>query len=133
MAIDTEGADLTMDSRNLYREEVFTDRRAGTIRVLTPVTSAGTIDTTRTLLYVGEAQILTAGGVLPLVFDIEARSLGEAVEGFAAASKLAVERAISELQELRREAASSIIVADRIPGGLGGPGGTPRGGIVQLP
>jgi len=42
-----------------------------------------------------------------------------------------------QLQEMRREAASSIVVPDRMPpglGGLGGPGG-PRGGggKIQLP
>ena len=128
----TDGADLRMDPGALYREEVFTDRRAGTVRALTPVRTDGLLDTTRRVLYVGEAQLLTPAGVLPLVFEIEAKSLGEAVEQFGAASKLAVEHAIKELQELRREAASSIVVADRIPGGLG-PGGTPRSGIIELP
>jgi hypothetical protein len=41
-----------------------------------------------------------------------------------------------QLQEMRREAASSIVVPDRMPpglGGLGGPGGPRGGGKIQLP
>ena len=58
-----------MDPTSLYREEVFTDRKIGTIRVLTPVSSTGALDGTRAVLYSGETQLLTPGGLLPLVFD----------------------------------------------------------------
>jgi hypothetical protein len=47
-----------------------------------------------------------------------------------------VERTMRQLQEMRREAASSIVVPDRMPpglGGLGGPGGPRGGGKIQLP
>ena len=78
----TDGADLRMDPGALYREEVFTDRRAGTVRALTPVRTDGLLDTTRRVLYVGEAQLLTPAGVLPLVFEIEAKSLGPRFRGW---------------------------------------------------
>ncbi|MGH7393012.1 MAG: hypothetical protein ACREM3_26690 [Candidatus Rokuibacteriota bacterium] len=132
------GEDLKMDPRDLYREDVVTDRRVGTIRVLAPVTADGSPDPTRTTLYLGEAQMLTPAGVLPLTFPIEASSLRQAVEKFANEAKLAVERAVEELQQLRREAASSIIVPDRMPPGalggpgLGGPGTPPGGGRIKL-
>jgi hypothetical protein len=139
MATEPSAAELKMDPASLYREEVFTDRRMGTIRVLTPVTKGGATDPGRRVVYLGEAQILTPVGVLPLAFEIEATSLGDAAEKFAAGAKVAVERAVRELQEMRREATSSIIVPDRIPPGLTGPGGPgglgpggPRGKI-QLP
>jgi hypothetical protein len=99
----------------------------------------GNIDLTRVILYVGETQILTSVGALPVVFEIEAKSLGEAAEKFADAAKVGVERTMRQLQELRREAASSIVVPDRMPPGLGGPGlGGPGGmrgggGKIQLP
>lgn len=124
-------AELRMDQTSLYREETFTDRRLGVIRVLTPVTKDGLSDASRRVTYLGEAQLLTQVGALPLTFEIEAGSLGEATEKFAAGAKVAVERAVKELQEMRREAASPIIIPDRVPPGLGGPGG-PRGNI-QLP
>ena len=133
--MSTPNADLRMDPTSLYREEVFTDRKIGTIRVLTPVTSTGAPDGTRAILYSGETQLLTPGGVLPLVFELEARSLAEAIEKFAEGASEALERTRREIEQLRREAASSIIVPDRMPGGLtppGGPGGLPGGGQIRL-
>lgn len=121
-----------MDPAALYREETFTDRTVGTLRVLTPVGTDGSPDPSRLVLYAGEAQLLTPGGLLPLVFEIEATSLADAVEKFAAGADEAVERARQELEELRRQAASSIIVPDRVPGGLTGPGGAPGGGTIRL-
>ena len=133
MASERDAAELRMDPASLYREETFTDRRLGVIRVLTPVTKDGLADTSRRIVYLGEAQLLTQVGALPLAFEIEAGSLGEATENFAARAKVAVERAVKELQEMRREAASPIIIPDRVPPGLGGRGGPRGGGKIQLP
>ena len=133
MAAERGAAELRMDPASLYREETFTDRRLGMIRVLTPVTKDGSTDAGRKVVYLGEAQLLTQVGALPLTFEIEAGSLGEATEKFAAAAKVAVELAVKELQEMRREADSPIIIPDRIPQGLGGPGGLRGSGNIQLP
>jgi len=105
----------------------------GLIRVLTPVTSGGLTDATRKVLYIGEAQLLTAAGPLPLSFEIEAASLGEAAERFGAGAKVAVERAMQELQEMRREAASSIVIPGRDQLGFGRSGPGPGGGKIQFP
>jgi hypothetical protein len=126
-------AELRMDQTSLYREETFTDRRLGVIRVLTPVTKNGSADASRRVVYLGEAQLLTQVGALPLTFEIEAASLGEATEKFAAGAKVAVERAVKEIQDMRREAASPIIIPDRVPPGLGGFGGPRGSGNIQLP
>ena len=129
-----QGVEPTMDPASLYREEVYTDRRVGTIRVLHPVTAEGAPDPSRQVLYAGETQVLTPGGMLPIAFEIEATSLAQAIERFADGVKEAIERTVQEIQELRREAASSIVVPDRIPGGLTGPGGfggQGRGGIIR--
>lgn len=132
-----ETAELKMDSANLYREEIFTDRRAGTIRVMTPVKRDGSSDSARKVIYVGEAQLLTPVGALPLAFQIDADSLGDAVEKFAAAASVAVERAVKELQQMRREAASSLVIPGSggggLPPGFGGPGGLGGGGKIQMP
>ena len=136
MADETGALDLTMDAASLYREDVYTDRKIGTIRVLTPVTREGTVDLTRAILYVGETQLLTQGGMLPLVFEIEARSLGEAVEKFGQAAGAGIERMRREVEQLRREAASQIIVPQGMPPGLGGGpgrGGPPPGGGLIRP
>ena len=118
-----------MDASALYREEIVTDRKVGTIRMLTPLKSDGTVDGARPVIYMGEAQIMTQAGPLPINFDIEAASLADAVEKFGPSAKEAIERTVRELQEMRRQAASSIVVPQGGMGGLGGGGG----GKIQLP
>jgi len=123
---DLSDADIAMDSANLYREETFTDRRVGTLQVLTPITKTGSIDTARPVLYVGQTQVLTPAGALPLSFEVQAKSLEDAVAQFGENAKQALDRTMRRLEELRREQASSIIVpgAGAVPpGGLGGSGG----------
>jgi hypothetical protein len=122
-----------MDPKSLYREEMITDRKVGTIRVLTPIKSDGSPDSGREVTYIGEAQLLTSVGTLPINFEIEAKTLDEAVSRFAEVAKEAVERTMKDLQELRRQAASSIVVPQGGMGGLGGPGGLGPGGKIQIP
>ena len=127
----TRVTDATMDAASLYREEIYTDRKVGTLRVLVPVKDDGSEDASRPTVYQGEAQLMTNVGPLPISFDIEAATLSEAVARYADATKAGVERAMRELQELRRQASSSIVIpqggAGLPPGGLGG------GGKIQLP
>lgn len=134
MRPDEKLPDIKMDPANLYREDIFTDRKMGTIRRMTPVTSDGSADDKRKTLYIGEAQLLTPVGALPLAFEIDATSLADAVAKFPAAAKVGIERAVKELQQLRREAASSIIIPEAgAAGGLGAPGGLPGAGKIKLP
>ena len=109
--------DIRIDSNRLYREEVFTDRRAGTLRRMVPVTVDGAPDATRPVLYMGQTQLMTPGGVLPLGFEIEAKDLAEAIGKFPDAVKQALEDAIEEAQQMRRESASRIVVPDA-PGSI---------------
>jgi hypothetical protein len=126
---DSRNANLTMDPASVYREELYSDRKIGTIRCLVPVKSDGTPDPSRKPAYVGEAQIMTPMGALPVTFEIDAPSLSEAIAQYGPAAKEAVERTVKELQELRRQASSSIVVPQGgiPPGALGG------GGKIQLP
>ncbi len=100
----------SFDTANLYREELFTDRKVGTIQRLTPVTATGERDETREVIYSGQTQIMTAMGALPLNFDIDAANLQEAGEKFHEAAARAYEETIREMEALRREQASSIVV-----------------------
>jgi len=123
-----------MDPKSLYREDVVTDRKVGTIRMLTPLKSDGSADSSRAVIYIGEAQLMTSVGALPINFELEANSLDEAVAQFAGAAKEAVDRTMKDLQELRRQQASSIVVPQGGMGGMGGPGGLPgAGGKIQIP
>jgi hypothetical protein len=121
--------DIKVDPKALYLEEVFTDRRVGTIRRLTPVNGEGARDSSRAVLYVGETQVLTPAGALPIGFEIGAGSLEEAAQKFGDLAREAIERTAKELQELRRQAASSIVVPQGPLPPMGGPGG----GKIQMP
>ncbi|MDD5629181.1 MAG: hypothetical protein PHU21_08950 [Elusimicrobia bacterium] len=132
-------AEPKMDPNSLYREEVFTDHHAGTIRRLAPVKADGSPDPGRKAVFIGEAQLLTSAGALPLSFEIPAESLGDAARKYGEGVKQAYEDALAEFQELRRRASSGLV----IPGagasgleGLGGgglpPGGLPGGGKLKL-
>lgn len=131
----TRAGEARMDAASLYREEIYTDRAAGTLRVLVPVKADGSADAARPTLFLGEAQILTNMGPLPISFEVDAKNLAEAIENYGEAAKVGIERAVRELQELRRQASSSIVVPGAgAAAGLTGalpPGGL--GGKIKLP
>jgi hypothetical protein len=80
--------------------------------------------------------MMTNMGALPISFEIEAKSLAEAVAGYGLAAGEAFERTMRELQELRRQSASSLVLPGQGGGGFG-PGGMPPGlgggGKIQMP
>ncbi|MGH8296640.1 MAG: hypothetical protein ACRETZ_14275 [Steroidobacteraceae bacterium] len=129
MAAQSDLPEVHLDSAGLYREEIYTDRRAGTIRRLTPVTVSGAVDSKRPVLFSGQTQLLTPAGVLPLAFEIDASTLEEALARFPEGVNAALEQAIDEAREMRRESASRIVVPDVGAAGIGpGPGASPPGG-----
>ena len=117
--------DIRIDQNSLYREETYTDRRAGTLRRLVPVLADGSPDAARPVLWLGQTQLMTPGGVLPLGFEIDAPDLASAIEKFPEAVKQALEDAIEEAQQMRRESASRIVVPDA--------GGMPSSGKIKFP
>ncbi len=122
--------DPRMDAAALYREDIFTDQRVGTIRRMTPVKADGADDPSRPVLFVGSATVMTPMGSLPLSFELDAENLAEAVTRFGPAAQQAIEEAARELQEMRRQAASSIVIPDAGAAAIKGIGG--KGGI-QIP
>ena len=132
MPADPRSPDATMDAASLYREEIITDRKVGTIRLMVPVRSDGSLDPARPTIYTGDAQIMTNMGALPVSFDIEAKDLAEAVAKYGEAAKVGIERTMHELQELRRQQSSGLIVP---PAGAASAlaGGFPGGGKIQMP
>lgn len=123
--MNQETQTATFNADSLYLEESFTDRTVGTLRRMTPVDKNGNPDANRAVLYVGQTQVMTAMGALPLTFDIEADSLEAAIAGFTDGAKQAFEQTMKELEEMRREQASSIVVP-------GAGGGMPGGGKIQI-
>ena len=132
MAAQNDLPEVQLDPTALYREDVFTDRRAGSIRRLTPVTADGAPDPSRHVLFSGQTQLLTPAGVLPLGFEIEAATLEEALKKFPDGVRVALEQAIDEARELRREAASRIVVPE-VGAGVPGPGPVGGGGKIKFP
>lgn len=129
--------EIKMDAAQLYREETVSDRKMGTLRILQPINTDGTNDASRAVVYVGQAQIMTPMGALPLAFEIEAATLAEAIEKFGGEAKKAIDNTMDELKELRRQAASSIVLPGAgggVPGagGMPGAGGLPGGGKIQI-
>jgi len=128
MSSGNESRQASMDSTQIYREESFTDRKVGTIRRLTPVSAAGVAETARPVLFVGQAQIMTPMGTVPISFEIDAVTLDAAIEKFGAAAEQAVHQTMQELQEMRREQASSLVIPDAGGARLPNPGDLLRGG-----
>lgn len=131
MALDKSAEELKMNADTLFREEIITDRKIGTIRIMHPIKSDGTADESRQRVYVGETQIMTPMGAVPLAFQLDGETLADAVEKFAEGAQAAVERAMTELQQMRREAASSIVIPEGVPPGMAG--GASGGGKIKLP
>jgi len=121
MSSAADARQATMDSTQLYREDIFTDRKVGTIRRLTPVAADGATDPARPVLFVGQAQVMTPMGALPISFELEADTLAAAVAKFGDAAELAVQQTMRELQEMRREQASSLVIPDAAGAGLPNP------------
>ena len=103
-------ADLKLDEKSLYKEEVFTDLRVGSLKQLTPVTKDGSRDMGRPMVFVGETQLMSQVGPLPVQTRIEAENLEAAIDRFPAAIQTAVEAMIDEVKELQRKEMSRIVV-----------------------
>ncbi len=127
---ELDSINAEMDATNLYSEEILTDRKMGTIRILTPVLASGAADPARKPIFSGEVQIMTQMGPLPITFEIDAATVEEAVAKYGDAAKEGVRKTIEKIQEMRREAATKIVT----PGtpGFGVPP-TQGGSPIQMP
>jgi hypothetical protein len=103
-------SEIKLDDKNLYREEVFTDLRVGSLKQLTPVTTDGNRDLARPIVYIGETQLMSQVGPLPVQTRIDAENLQAAIARFPAAIQTAVEAMIDEVKELQRKEMSRIVV-----------------------
>lgn len=102
--------EFKVDQTNLYREEIFTDLKVATIRRLTPVKQDGSLDKNRQVLFIGQTQVMTSAGPLPVDAPIPAANLQEAMERFPTALNRAIDQMVAQIEELRRKEASRIVV-----------------------
>ena len=117
---DSEGKEkkVKFNQQNLHREEVFSDLTIGSIRQLTPVKPNGELDKTRPILFVGQSQIYTQQGPMPVQFPIDAKNLQLAMEKFPTAMEEFVAHLVEQAKEIQRQEQSRLIV----------PGGSTAGG-----
>lgn len=118
----TGAPEITVDTDNLHREEVFTDLHAASVRRLTPVKADGSDDSGRDVIYIGETNLMTQMGPLPVQFPIEAKSLDDAFSQFSEGVKGAIERLNERAKEMVREESSRIVVPGAAAPGMGGAG-----------
>lgn len=104
-----EQIDFTVDRQNLYREETYTDLKVASIRCLHPVKDDGTPDKTRKTVFVGQTQLMTPGGPLPVQALISAKHLQQAIKKFPEAMMGAVAKLTEEVKKYQQEERTSIV------------------------
>jgi len=102
--------DIKIDETSLVKEDIYSDQKVGSVRVLTPILLSGEIDPARKITYFGQTQVMTPGGALPLNFELKADDLAGAFAAFGDAAKESMEQTMKEIQEYQREQASKIVV-----------------------
>ncbi len=95
--------DFKVDRSNLYREESFTDLKVGSIKHLRPVKSDGSEDKTRKPIFVGQSNIMTPQGPLPIQGVIKAKELQQAIKKFPEAMEVAMERLVDEAKKYQEQ------------------------------
>jgi hypothetical protein len=92
-----------VDRSNLYREESFTDLKVGSVKCLTPVKPDGSEDKSRKKIFVGQSNVMTAQGPLPIQGVIQAKELQQAIKKFPEAMEAAMERLIEEAKKYQEQ------------------------------
>ena len=106
-------SELKVDRNSLYREQTITDLKVASIKELVPVTPEGDRDLGRKPVYVGQTQLMSQMGPLPVQAQIEADTLAEAMDKFPQAMQAAVEEMIEEAREAQRREAGRIVTPGR--------------------
>lgn len=101
---------VAIDEDSLYREDVFTDLKVGVIKRMTPVKLDGTNDKLRQVKFLGQTQLISAAGPLPVSCEINAKNLKEAIKMFPDAINQAITEMIEQVKEMQRKEASRIVV-----------------------
>jgi hypothetical protein len=98
-----EYPDFKVDRSNLYLEESFTDLTVGAIRRLSPVKPDGSPDKTRKTVFVGQTQLLTPQGSVPIQGVIKAKDLQQAIKRFPEAMQAAFDKLMGDIKKMREE------------------------------
>lgn len=88
-----------IDSGNLWQVEKYTDLKNGDLSVLTPVTQNGVPDMKRSRRFFSECVVGWRGQPYPVKFEIEAKSLPEALTNFAPSAEAAGKKFLEHMEE----------------------------------
>jgi hypothetical protein len=105
-----ETFDFKLDRNNLFQEETFTDIRSGSVKRFTPIRPDGTPDKSRNTIYVGQTNLYTPDGPLPIQNVIAAKDLAQAFKRFPDAMEQAVQRLVEESKNMKEQETSSPII-----------------------
>jgi len=95
--------DFKVDRSNLYREESYTDLKVGTIKCLIPVKSDGSDDKTRKKIFVGNTNVMTPQGPIPIQGMIQAKELQQAIKKFPEAMEVAMDQLIEQAKKYQEQ------------------------------
>ncbi len=95
--------DFKINRSNLYREESFTDLKVGTIKCLIPVKADGSEDKTRKKIFVGNTNVMTPQGPIPIQGMIQAKELQQAIKKFPETMEAAMDRLIEEAKKYQEQ------------------------------
>lgn len=101
--------DFNLDRTNLYREESYTDLKIGTVKRFIPVLPDGSVDKARKTFFLGQTNVYTEHGPLPIQNVIQAKELAQAFKRFPEAMEEAMQRLMEEAQQMREEKTSPLI------------------------
>jgi len=104
-----EEIEFTIDKQNLYQEEYFTDMKLATVRRLTPIKPDGSEDKSRKTIFVGQANLMSEAGPIPISTMISAKDLQQALKKYPEAMLEAMDRLNQEMIKYRQEQESSIV------------------------
>ncbi|MBU0972744.1 MAG: cytoplasmic protein [Proteobacteria bacterium] len=106
-----------VDKTNLYREEVITDLKIASIRQMIPVNIDGSCDTTRQIIFIGNTQLGTPQGPIPLQAKLEAATLEGAMDLFPQVMEQETQKVIENFKRMeeqqKKQKKSSLIIPGR--------------------
>ncbi|MFC1839126.1 cytoplasmic protein [Thermodesulfobacteriota bacterium] len=95
--------DFTVDKNNLYKEKSITDLKTASIKCLIPVNIDGTKDESREKIFIGQTQLMSPQGPLPLQVRLNAATLEEAMDRFPSAMEQEMAQMIEKARKMQEE------------------------------
>jgi hypothetical protein len=102
-ADQTSEIDFVVDKNNLYREESITDLKVASFRRLIPIKEDGSEDPDRQTLYMGQTQLMSQQGPIPIQSSLNAGTLSEAIAEFPGAMKIALDEVIEKIKKIQQQ------------------------------